>query len=336
MTPQPARRESRREPWGASPPPPIRRGPWLPSPTFVLVGLIFAGSGAALFHDIVHPVLPFVFIMSGWIVSLCLHEFSHAIVAYAGGDKSVASSGYLTLDPLKYAHPLLSIVLPSVFIALGGFAFPGGAILVNTAALRGRVWDSLVSLAGPAMTALLAVVFGAAFTLGMEAAAGARVFYAALAFLCFLQVTAVILNLLPIPGLDGFGILRPWLPRSARRVANMMGAGVAVVLLVLFIAVPEVGARIIGWGVAGAQWLGVPREAVVAGRRIFAFWSVGGGFTMNLVNTAGLAVISMAVLKLGMLLNEPGIDRRRAFIWGGVLAAVMVAAALGYEWVVGG
>lgn len=284
-----------------------------------------------MFFGFWHPVLPFVFIMSGWVVSLCLHEFAHAVVAYVGGDKSVASSGYLTLDPLKYAHPLLSIVIPAAFIALGGFAFPGGAVLVNTKALRGRGWDALVSAAGPLATALVAVILGLVFTVGLGASLGARTFYASVAFLCFLQVTALILNLLPIPGLDGFGIVRPYLPHAVRRWADGMGAGLGWMLLLLLMLIPEVGARIIGLGVDAVQWLGVPRNAVAAGRTIFAFWSTGAGMTTNLANTAGLAVISMAVLKLGTMWDEPGIDRRKGLIWGSLLAALMVAAALGYE-----
>ncbi len=269
--------------------------------------------------------------LSGWIVSVCLHEFAHAIVAYVGGDKSVAASGYLTLDPLKYAHPLLSVVLPAVFIALGGFALPGGAVLINTAALRGRVWDSLVSAAGPAMTALLAVVFGLVFTTGLNAPSAARMFYASIAFLCFLQVIAVILNLLPIPGLDGFGILRPWLPRSARAMANKMAAsGLAFILIAALVMIPGAGAQIVRWGFEGAQWLGVPRNAAIAGQRLFQFWS-SGGLTLNLANAAGLTVISLAVMKLGMLMSDPGIDRRKAFIGGALLAAMIVGAVLAYE-----
>ena len=49
---------------------------------------------------------------AGWLVSLCLHEYAHALVAYRAGDLGVAERGYLTLNPLKYTHPLLSIVLP--------------------------------------------------------------------------------------------------------------------------------------------------------------------------------------------------------------------------------
>lgn len=330
MTPNPVRRES---PWSrARPaPPPSRRRGFRPSVTFLLVLLIFIGSGVALWRGVAHPVLPFVFILAGWIVSVCLHEFGHAIVAYAGGDKSVVASGYLTLDPLKYAHPLLSIVLPALFIALGGFALPGGAVLINTAALRSRLWESFVSAAGPAMTALIAVLLGLAFTVGLGQPGGTRAFYAALAFLCFLQVIAVVLNLLPIPGLDGFNIIRPWLPRAMQQTANRMAAaGLVFVLIAVLVMVPGVGAWIVAFGLDGAQALGVPRNAVVAGQRLFRFWS-SGDVTVNLASAAGLGVLSFAVMKLGMMMDDPAIDRRRAWLGGALLAAMMIAAVLLYE-----
>ncbi len=61
-----------------------------------------------------------VFMLSGWITSVCLHEFGHALAAHLGGDTEVARAGYLTLNPLRYSHPLLSIVLPVLFLVSGG------------------------------------------------------------------------------------------------------------------------------------------------------------------------------------------------------------------------
>ena len=60
-----------------------------------------------------------LFVVAGWLVSLSLHEYAHALVAYRAGDRGVAERGYLTLNPLKYTHPVLSIVLPVVFLLLG-------------------------------------------------------------------------------------------------------------------------------------------------------------------------------------------------------------------------
>ncbi len=70
----------------------------------------------------------FLIVLAGWIFSLSLHEFAHALVAYYGGDKTVKDKGYLTFNPLKYTHPMLSIVFPIIFLMMGGIGLPGGAV----------------------------------------------------------------------------------------------------------------------------------------------------------------------------------------------------------------
>ena len=153
----------------------------------------------------------FLIVLVGWIFSLCLHEFSHALVAYYGGDTSVREKGYLTFNPLKYTHPVYSIVMPLIFLALGGIGLPGGAVYIETWRIRDRKWLSAVSLAGPSANLLVAFILGVllSFTpLGQASIAPA------LSFLAYLQVTAVVFNLIPLPPLDGFGILAPYLNPS--------------------------------------------------------------------------------------------------------------------------
>ena len=75
--------------------------------------------------------MTFAIVLFGWIFSLCLHEFSHALVAYYGGDYTVREKGYLTFNPLKYTHPVFSIILPLVFLLLGGIGLPGGAVYIE-------------------------------------------------------------------------------------------------------------------------------------------------------------------------------------------------------------
>src|SRR5512147_448356 len=104
--------------------------------------------------------MTFTIVLIGWIFSLCLHEFSHALVAYRGGDFTVREKGYLTFNPLKYTHPVYSLVLPMLFLLAGGIGLPGGAVYIERWRLRSRWWDSAVSLAGPASNAVLALILG--------------------------------------------------------------------------------------------------------------------------------------------------------------------------------
>src|SRR6185369_12815032 len=110
-----------------------------PSPSFLTVLAFFAMAGALLWTQLGNVRFNvFLFIVAGWVVSLCLHEYAHALFAFRFGDHGVAIRGYLRLDPLKYANPLFSIVIPVIFMLLGGIALPGGAVLVDNAALRTR------------------------------------------------------------------------------------------------------------------------------------------------------------------------------------------------------
>jgi Zn-dependent protease len=235
----PADRNLRRRPL------PSMKGVLGVSPVFLGLLAALVVSGAVLWFDLVPaagPLFVIVFVIAGWVVSLSVHEFGHAFVAYLGGDRSVVASGYLTLNPLRYTNVLLSIVMPVVFLLLGGIALPGGAVYIDRAALRSRWWDTAVSLAGPAGTLICMVLVSIPFVLpGHDAwmTASNLMFFEALAFLGFVQVFALLLNLVPIPGLDGFGAIRPWLSYSVQATANRIGFfGILVVFLMLWYVPP--------------------------------------------------------------------------------------------------
>jgi Zn-dependent protease len=210
-------------------PRPSARGVLGVSPVFLGIAGAAAGSGALLWlGSLPRLVVPLtlVFVVAGWIISLCIHEFGHALVAYLGGDRSVAYAGYLTLNPLRYTNATMSLVLPVVFLLLGGIALPGGAVYVNHSALRGKGWSSAVSLAGPGGTLLcwlaIAGAFGISIRAGLITNHNADLF-AALAALGFYMTFALLLNLVPVPGLDGFGVIRPWLPITWQYTAYRYG-----------------------------------------------------------------------------------------------------------------
>ena len=172
----------------------------------------------------------FIFVIAGWLVSLCLHEFGHALTAWRFGDHDAAVRGYLTLDPRRYSHPALSLLLPMVFIALGGIGLPGAAVYLRTGFMTPTV--HLVSLAGPAANLVLAVLLLALTRCGLRP--DHMVLWAGVAFLGFLQIMALVLNLLPIPGLDGYDALEPHLsPETQRAVAPFKQYGVFILLFLL-------------------------------------------------------------------------------------------------------
>jgi len=169
--------------------------------------------------DFQNPLLWAVLI--GWIMSVVLHEFAHGLVAYLGGDWTIRERGGLTLNPLHYIDPMMSIVLPAIFLMMGGIPLPGGSTFVRRDLLRSRGWQSLVSLAGPAMNLLLFFACAiplhpkigwADYTIGTTWS-NAQIFLGAMAIL---QLLGVMLNLVPVPPLDGFGAISPYLDESTR------------------------------------------------------------------------------------------------------------------------
>ncbi len=229
---------------------------------------VLAGGMMALPHYARWAVFPLVLV--GWLISLCLHEFGHAIVAYHRGDRSVRDKGYLTLDPLRYTDLQYSIVWPLVFLALGGIGLPGGAVYVNTWAMM-RVDRTLVSAGGPIAT--VAVLFLLLATMGAagDVLRATPPLYAAVAFLAFLQLTALLFNLLPVPGLDGWGIIEAWLPPGLRQFGRRI-APIAPILLVVLLFLPPVNGAFWDAVYRLSQVIDLDVQAARQGLRLFAFW----------------------------------------------------------------
>jgi Zn-dependent protease len=210
----------------------------------------------------------------------CLHEFGHAYTAWRYGDHAVAVRGYLTLNPAKYTDAGLSIVLPLIFLVTGGIGLPGGAVYIDRGAIRGRWRNSFVSAIGPLLNLALAVVFAViisrygkvspeTFDLG---ALRHLNFWAALSFLAFLQLTAAIFNFFPVPGLDGFGIWEPWLPRSFTAAASRVGP-VGYLILIGLLWIPSVNRAFFDGIYHLTDALGINGFAIDQGRTMFQFWS---------------------------------------------------------------
>ncbi len=241
-----------------------------PSINFLLIALIFTALGVAIgTGSAAGSGAAFVFVMAGWVLSLCLHEFGHAFVAWRGGDTDIPATGYLTLDPRLYADPLSSIVLPLVFTILGGIGFPGGSVFVNRERLRGRVWQSAMSAAGPATNVLCLLFLMLLYRLSGEDSDALR---AVIAVSALFQGTAIVLNLLPIPGLDGYGILRPWLPEAVVASGDRLALYSGLVLTGLFLFSSAFGRTLLRASLYLTTLLGFASADVGAGYNLIRLW----------------------------------------------------------------
>ncbi|WP_018682355.1 site-2 protease family protein [Actinokineospora enzanensis] len=258
----------------------MQRSAVRPSPIFLaLLAVTVGGACLTLIDDVTawHAGI-FILVAGGWAVSLCLHEFGHAVVAYRGGDREIYFKGYLNLDIRRYTDPVLSLVLPLVFLAIGGIPLPGGAVWINRYALRSRAVTCRVSLAGPfanlvvgilltiAVTAFLPPVSNAGpLTSGQAVACG-------LSFLAMLQFAAFVLNILPVPGLDGWGAIEPYLSREAQEFGAKARMWAPLILFALLFAVP--GVNELFWRPITALFEAVGGDSWGAawGRVLFMFW----------------------------------------------------------------
>jgi len=213
--------------------------------------------------------MTFIIVLVGWVFSLCLHEFSHALVAYYGGDTTVREKGYLTFNPLKYTHPVYSLLLPLLFLVLGGIGLPGGAVYIETWRLRSRGWRTAVSLAGPAANLLLAILLGLLLRFGPVPTGG---IWPGLGFLAFLQVSALVLNLIPLPPFDGFGAIEPYLPVDLDTRLMQTRGMLSFAVFFLLWYVPFINDAFWGLVISIANLAGVPLQLVQLGLRGFQFW----------------------------------------------------------------
>lgn len=254
-----------------------------------------------------------IFVCFGWLISVCLHEFGHAIVAYWGGDTSVKEKGYLTLNPLKYTDLNLSLVLPLLFLLMGGIALPGAAVYIDHRRLRNRWWESAVSAAGPGASILVTLLLAIPFQLGL--ATESNWIWSALAFLIVLDISVVILNLLPIPPLDGYGIIEPWLPAQTKiQLRNVSKYGVIVLFILLWYVQPINQAL---WSATYSicTILGVPIELAFKGQQSF---TTSSGIV--LLGAVGIALIVRRLINPKNFWYEKGNNSLRAKQYGKAIA----------------
>lgn len=214
----------------------------------------------------------FVFVLVGWLFSLTLHEFSHAAAAFLSGDNSLSTRRYLSGNPLHYINPLLSIVLPLLFVLIGGIGLPGGAVYLQTGFIRQRWQRSAVSLAGPGANLVVLLILVALYQFGQIFGFLSDGALFAIAFLAFLQGTAIVLNLIPIPGLDGYGALEPFLSYQTRQSFEAIRPYGFIIIFALFFLFRPFSDAFFGFVEQLVSALGISPIAVINGFANFRFW----------------------------------------------------------------
>lgn len=182
------------------------------------------------------------------IIAITFHEAAHGYVARMFGDDTAARMGRITFNPLKHIDPFGTILLPGLLLlSHAGFVFGyAKPVPVNFSRLNNPKRDMIwVAAAGPATNIALAAVSAILLAIGLHASATPSEPLTEL-FLGSLQINLVLalLNLLPLPPLDGGRVLTGLLPhRLSVPYARIEPYGFFILIGALFL-LPIIGAKL--------------------------------------------------------------------------------------------
>ena len=189
------------------------------------------------------------------VALLTFHEFGHAWTAWKCGDDTARLQGRVSLNPIVHMDPIGTVLLPLVMIFMPG----AGRFLIGWAKPvpvnpsnfnKPKRDDILVTMAGPGMNVLLAVILVAAaktcLVFNSEPAAEYFVQAAGLSLvLCFF-------NLIPVPPLDGSHVLRVVTGMSHETYANFARFGFIIVIVLLQIPPVRMALSFVTYGTLDA------------------------------------------------------------------------------------
>ena len=122
------------------------------------------------------------------------------------------------------------------------------------------------------MTGGMNLLIGMLITLAVQLLPMPQGLSSGLSYLAFLQVIAFVLNILPIPGLDGYGAIEPWLSHRARELGEKARMWAPLALFVLLFAVPFVGRAFFSLAYLVFGAVGGDAALAYLGQEAFRFW----------------------------------------------------------------
>ncbi len=183
-------------------------------------------------------VLPVLF-------AVTLHEVAHGLMAKKLGDDTASKRGRLSLNPLRHVDPLGTIVVPGLLFVLGGFVFGWAKpVPVVVSRLNNPKRDmAIVAIAGPLANLAMALVWALVTRLALiyHVDQGSSILGDSLLFLVFMgtagiliNVVLLVLNMMPLPPLDGGRVLVGMLPLGpARLLARVEPYGLIIIMVLL-------------------------------------------------------------------------------------------------------
>lgn len=176
----------------------------------------------------------------GVLIAITFHEFAHAFIADKLGDDTARREGRLSLNPLDHLDPIGTILL-----LFAGFGW-GKPVHVNprnyTRKMSMEKGEALVSIAGPVMNFLLAIIFAIIYY-GIYKFAGiafitskmGKIILSLISSTVLINVGLGVFNLIPLPPLDGSKVVMPFLPYNAKQFFINNGQIFYIVFVILWI-----------------------------------------------------------------------------------------------------
>ena len=184
----------------------LRRNPLVP----VILIFVLMAVNSLMRGNYANPmdwVIEKLMILPGILIGLSFHEFGHAYVSTKLGDPTPKLQGRVTINPMAHIDPVGMVCL-----LLCGFGW-GIPVQINPSYYKNRRRDEiLVGFAGVAMNLILAIIFSllvrvAVIVYQSTGSEIASIFYDILLNVVMINVVLLVFNLLPVPPLDGFGIV---------------------------------------------------------------------------------------------------------------------------------
>jgi len=179
------------------------------------------------------------------LFAITLHEAAHGYVARHFGDMTAYQQGRISLNPMRHIDPVGTILLPLLTLMLGGVLFGWAKpVPVNFAALRHPKKDMLwVAIAGPASNLVMAIGWALLYKLAWANPGNyfAEPLMGMAEWGIRINAVLMVLNLLPLPPLDGGRVAVSLLPyRQAIQLSKIEPYGM---FILIFLAITPV----LGW-----------------------------------------------------------------------------------------
>lgn len=182
-------------------------------------------------------LIAFLYTLPALLISLSIHEYAHAWMAYKQGDITQKIRGRLSLDPFKHIDPMGFLC-----IALFGVGW-GKPVMIDDRNFKNRAKGTmLTALAGPVSNLLLALLFtiilkllimtGVLTTVATTTIGG--IFFTMFLYTIQFNIIFGIFNLIPLPPLDGSKVLEYFLPQKLKGIMYTLERYSFIIILVIF------------------------------------------------------------------------------------------------------